>query len=98
MIEYPIKAYIKSCLITVNAEIQLINKEIFKINHSKNINIDLEENYDNFIDLYLEKNYEGVYTIKVRGKNGENISNTQINLSNEQFGVNFSFSKDLNTD
>jgi hypothetical protein len=60
--------------------------------------IDLEENVDNFIDIYLEKNYKGVYTVKIRGKNGESIRNAQISLSYEQFGANYSFSNDLTTD
>ena len=44
------------------------------MSHSKSISIDLEENYDNFVDLYLDQNAAKEYTLRVRGKNGEAIS------------------------
>jgi hypothetical protein len=70
VLEYPIKAYIKNFKIEVNGEIELINKQILKLNHNKNISIDLEETNNNFIDLYFERSFEGNYKLKIRGKNG----------------------------
>lgn len=65
---------------------------------NRNIAIDLEENNDNFIDTYLEKEESGHYILKVRGKNGESIPNASGNFSYEQFGADFSFSKLLVSD
>lgn len=81
VVEYPIKAYIKSFSLAIKAEVELIDKTITKLAHAKNINIDLEEQYDNFVDIYLERSYDGVYSVKIRGKNGENIANAQVSLS-----------------
>jgi hypothetical protein len=73
VVELPIKSYIKMYGIGVEGEIELINKEKQKISSSKSISIDLEENYNNFVDCYLEKDVQGVHTLKVRGKNGEAV-------------------------
>lgn len=43
VVEYPVKAYLKSVRVAIDGEIELINKEITKVTHSTNIGIDLEE-------------------------------------------------------
>ncbi len=57
VVEYPVKAYLKALKVSIDGEIELINKEITKITHNTAIVIDLEESNENFIDLYLESNY-----------------------------------------
>ena len=41
--------------IEVNASVEKIDKSVEKLMSRKNINIDLEENHDNLVDLYLDK-------------------------------------------
>jgi hypothetical protein len=57
VVEYPVKAYLKALRVSIDGEIELINKQITKITHNTTIAIDLEEGNENFIDLYLERNY-----------------------------------------
>lgn len=55
VLEIPIKSYISSLNVEVNASVEKIDKSVEKLMSRKNINIDLEENHDNLVDLYLDK-------------------------------------------
>lgn len=81
VVEMPIKSYIKSFAVIVEAEISKLNKETQKLSSSKSIAINLEENNNNFVDMYLEKDANGEYILKVRGKNGEPISYADASVS-----------------
>ena len=72
-----------------------IDKTTQKLNSNKTVSIDLEEENNNFIDIYLARNTSAEYILAVKGKNGEPIPNVGATFSYEQFGINFSFSKSL---
>jgi len=49
--------------------------------NNKSIVIDLEEDNNNFLDIYLTKNIKDEYILAVKGKNGESIPNAAATFS-----------------
>ena len=65
----------------------LQTKKETSVSHSKDIQIDLSENNQNFIDIYLEKDRQGSYILNLLGLNGETINNSDIILTYSITGV-----------
>ncbi len=49
--------------------------------NNKSIVIDLEEDNNNFLDIYLTKNIKDEHILAVKGKNGEPIPNAAATFS-----------------
>ncbi len=87
LIQFPIQSYTCSINISVEATVMLQTKKESTVSHSKDIQIDLSEDTQNFINIYLQKDRQSNYILNLLGLNGEIISNSDIILTYSITGV-----------
>ena len=57
-------------MVSVSAKIELQTKKEIEVNSFQNIEIDLNEDSQNFMDFYMEKDQNEHYVLNILGANG----------------------------